>query len=834
MKSRKRPLLLAFCIPVAVMLAVIVYRGIYPFGEKCFLRVDMYNQYMPFFTEFHRKMREGGSLLFSWRTGLGANFLALYAYYLASPVNWLLFFCPQKFIIEFMTVLIVIKTGLCGLTFAWYLRRRFHTEEYAITLFSLFYALSGFMAAYNWNIMWLDCIFLAPLVIGGLEDLVYREMPVLYCVSLGLCVLTNYYISIPVCIFLVLYYFVLIVSLSPGKMVRSLKNFALYSLLGGGLAGIVLLPGTMALFSTRFAQVNFPDRITCYFNLPEMLSRHSINVATEIRSGHWPNLYCGVAVFFFLFLYLFCRGIPRKEKLPRLLLLAFFYLSFAVNVLDFFWHGLNFPDNLPARQSFLYIFLVLTLCFEAYRHLTDFSFGELVFYAGAALLLLGLCCRFGETYGLEADSFYFSLGYLSVYVMLVIWQRTGSLGKNATVALMLCMAVMEAAMNTAETSVPVTNRSAYHSYCERNGGLKEYLEKEEEREYYRAELYDRMTKNDGMLSGFPTATFFSSTVNGAMSHYYRRLGMSSSKVFYCYEGATPLTSALLSVDYIFSDSLELTDDFHRLLKKKDDLYIYRNQYTLPMGYVVPSDLRDRWNLEEGDPIEVQNALAEALGLPPLFLPLPVEERDGRQYVGTEKGGYVYAYPKACSTRDITAQIDGYEKVYEKVYYPHILDIGWCNRGAEICLMRSGDKRREKEELEITAWMLDEAVLEEIIECLGRYPMEIEECSDTRIRGTVEAGDGGYLATSLPNEKGWRVWVDGKPAEILPFGGAMIGVELPAGKHTVTFSYRAPGVCAGFFVSMVSIGILMLLTFLQRNDRSAVSEKERHTEETAAP
>lgn len=824
MKNRKRPLLLAFCIPVAVMLAVIVYRGIYPFGEKCFLRVDMYNQYMPFFMEFHRKIREGESLFFSWRGGLGANFLALYAYYLASPVNWLLYFCPQEFIIEFMTVLIVIKTGLCGLTFAWYLRHRFSTEDYAITVFSLFYALSGFMAAYNWNIMWLDCVFLAPLVIGGLEDLVYRKKTALYCISLGLCVLTNYYISIPICIFIVLYYFVLVASLSPMEFGKSLKRFIVYSLLGGGLAGIVLIPGTAALFSTRFAQTSFPDQIKCYFNLPEILSRHCVNVAAEIRSDHWPNLYCGVAVFFFLPLYLCCKGISWKEKVPRLLLLCFFYMSYAVNILDFFWHGLNFPDNLPARQSFLYIFLVLTLCFETYRHLCDFSFRELLLHTGAALLLLGFCCWFGETYGLEADSFNFSLGYLTVYAILLIWQRTGSLGKNVTVTLMLCMATMEVAMNTIETSVPVTSRSAYHDYYKKNSSLKEYLEKEEESGYYRVELYDRMTKNDGMLSDFPTATFFSSTTNGAMSRYYRQLGMSSSKVFYCYEGATPLTSAMLSVDYIFSDSLEITDDFHRLLKKKDDFYIYQNEYTLPVGYVVPSDVRDMWNLEEGNPIEVQNNLAEVLGLPPLFWPLSVEARDGRQYIETEVGGYVYAYPEACSTRDITAQIDGYEKVYEKVYYPHILDIGWCNQGAEICLMRSGDKRRDKEELEISAWMLDETVLEEAVERLGSSPMEIEEYSDIYIRGIVDGKEGGYLATSIPNEKGWRVWVDGNPAGILPFGGAMIGVELPAGKHTVIFSYRSPGIYEGMTVSIISVAILLLLSFRNRYERHSVSEK----------
>lgn len=225
MRRKRRPLLAAFCIPAAIMLAAVIEKEIYPFGDRCFLRVDMYHQYVPFFMELHRKLREGGSLLFSWRAGLGANFPALYAYYLASPVNWLLILCPEDFIIEFMTALILVKTGLCGVSFAWYLKRHFGADGYDITLFSVFYALSGFMAAYNWNIMWLDCIYITPVIILGLEMLIYENRPFLYCISLAFSILTNYYISIMICIFLVLYGTALLLSppppafekLSPGR-----------------------------------------------------------------------------------------------------------------------------------------------------------------------------------------------------------------------------------------------------------------------------------------------------------------------------------------------------------------------------------------------------------------------------------------------------------------------------------------------------------------------------------------------------------------------------------------------------------------------------------------
>ena len=131
-------LVIAFFVPVVIMIIIFIQRGIFPFGEESFLRTDMYHQYAPFFSEFQHKLRTGGSLLYSWDVGMGVNFAALYAYYLASPLNWLVILCPKAYIIEFMTGMIVVKIGLSGLSFAWYLRKHCHTETAAVGYFGIF------------------------------------------------------------------------------------------------------------------------------------------------------------------------------------------------------------------------------------------------------------------------------------------------------------------------------------------------------------------------------------------------------------------------------------------------------------------------------------------------------------------------------------------------------------------------------------------------------------------------------------------------------------------------------------------------------------------------
>ena len=84
--------LLAFVLPIIVMGIIYKSRGIYPFGEEMYLRSDMYHQYAPFHRELARKLAEGGSMTYSWNIGMGVNFSALAAYYLASPFNWILKF----------------------------------------------------------------------------------------------------------------------------------------------------------------------------------------------------------------------------------------------------------------------------------------------------------------------------------------------------------------------------------------------------------------------------------------------------------------------------------------------------------------------------------------------------------------------------------------------------------------------------------------------------------------------------------------------------------------------------------------------------------------------
>jgi hypothetical protein len=52
--------------------------------------------------------------------------------------------------------------------------------------------------------------------------------------------------------------------------------------------------------------------------------------------------------------------------------------------------------------------------------------------------------------------------------------------------------------------------------------------------------------------------------------------------------------------------------------------------------------------------------------------------------------------------------------------------------------------------------------------------------------------------------GWRAYVDGKPAPIYGVNGAMRGVVVPAGVHSLTMRYRPPIVYEGAVLSLLGI------------------------------
>lgn len=821
------PYVTALCIPVLVMLLVFFQREIFPFGGKSFLRTDLYHQYAPFHQMMRDALRSGKDLTYTWDVGLGTNMLSLYAYYLASPFNWLLFLWPANYVIEFITYGIVLKMGIASVTFTYYLKKHCNKDSWTPVLFGILYSLSGYFAAYSWNTMWLDCLFLFPLVILGLESLVKEKRFFLYTWSLALCILTNYYISIMICIFLVIYFFVQMAIQSDAWIVRdedgfslfgpTLYNFctrgltfAFFSLLAGGMACVLLMPVYKAFDLTASSNSTFPKTPTSYFSIFDMLSRHLIDVDIHIGLDHWPNIFCGVGTLVMLPLYVLNKSVKPKEKVLSFSLLLFFLLSFSLNILNYIWHGFHYPNSLPARQSFIYIFLILVMGYKGFLAIREVKRTALIgSFAGVAAFAI-LAEKLITDDFLEWDSCYLTIVFAGIYTILAWIYQKRKLAKDMLFLLVITVLAIEMTINTSETSVTTVTRSNYVSEDPHMDSLIDIASDLENGGFFRMEKVSTRTKNDGAWLDYHSGSIFSSSANAKVTAFYKKMGMEGSTNSYSMNGSTLFMDCLLGIKYVTSKSAETETELRKLCAQTEMVNLYANTYALPLGFLVDTSLKDNL-VSASSPIENQNRLAkEAAGVSNLFSQVPTTTVNSQEVrIVAQQEGYLYAYvTKGNKVTKVTVNSGSSEQIYSNLDRGYLIDLGYHTTGDMMTL-----STEDEGTLIVTAYLLDEEKLAEVYNTLNESPMVVDRYDSTHVYAHINASRDGLVFTSIPMEGGWKVFVDGKEVEPELFQETFLSIPVTQGSHTLEFRYEVEGLSSGLLLTAISLALFLLSTLI---------------------
>ena len=801
--------IIAFVIPLIIMTALYIAREIYPFGNNCYLRSDMYHQYAPFFSELWNKLRHGESLTYSWDIGMGTNFTALYAYYLASPSNWFIVLFPQKYMIEIMNVIIILKLCLSSLTFTYYISKHFNTRKCTIALFGMFYALSGFVAAYSWNIMWLDCLVLVPLIILGLERLVNENRCFLYCITLGLCIYTNYYIAIMVCISVVLYFIVLMAAYKgtrrPVIYVKKFLNFAIYSLLAGGLAACLLLPEFYAFTLSASNNIEFPKKLSLYFSILNMVTRHLINVPVHLGLDHYPNIYCSVAVLLLFPLYVMDKKVDLREKIGKSALVLIFLTAFNLNIPNFIWHGFHFPNSLPCRQSFIYVFFLLTMCYEALSHLksmTTKQLGGALWIAIGILLFIEQVFTVDETY--DFTIVYISGAFILVYALIMLIHLKHEFKVPVIIFIAFSLCIIECTINMDSTGIGTTSRSSYLLDYDAVKTVTQTVADDDSSFYRMDKKFGSRSNNDGAWHNYHSISTFSSTSNGAMEKFFGELGFEHSFNAYKYNGATLVTESLFSVKYAISNRILTESPLRSYYTGSDGEFIYKNNYTLPIGFMTYNDPYG-WEADSANDagIENQNSLIKNLtGISNVFTLTYENATDTSFEVKPVKAGHLYMIVRNTSCDTVTATINSSEYTYKDLKKGRtIIDLGYATPDDIIVI--SGDTS-----MNASVYTLESSRFIEAFNILNNNSLNVSEFTNNKITGTVNASKDATLICSIPYDKGWSVYIDGKKTETNNIYGALISVNVPAGEHTVTLKYIPVNFILGCIITSLCIIILI--------------------------
>ncbi len=832
--SKLGPYLVAFFVPVIVMLIVSIERGIYPFGNKCFLRTDLYHQYAPFFKELRTKLTSGGSLFYSWNIGGGTNFWALSAYYLASPTNIFVALCPEGFVIEYVTLTIYTKLALCSVTMTYYLNHKHGKHEiegYAGAFFGIFYSLSGYMAAYNWNVMWLDCLFLFPIVILGVERLALENKGLLYGVSLGLCIFTNYYIAVMICGGVILYclFLVAVDRRFYPKFWQKFLKFVVYTVLALMLSAVFLIPYVYYFGMTASAGGTFKWEWNTYFSVFKMIARHLINVEVHTGLEHWPNIYSGMAVFLLIPLYYLNRKVTLREKIGYTVLLVFFYFSFSTRAMDYIWHVFHIPNSLPCRQSFIYIFLLLAMAYRGLMGLKERSYRDITFAMITSLLFVFAVQELNPDENVYKPYVIFiSAIFIVLYTILLYVKRRGRIYRDIVIVLFIALAAVDVCVDTSVTSVPTVTRSDYTSFDEGVGeAMKIIREQEGDDSFYRVEKTNIRTKNDGAWLNYPSISTFSSCANAHLTDFYKLLGMESSTNAYGSVGQTYFSNMLLGVRYsIAQKELHENEDLYSLVyTNNSNVWVYRNKYALPLGVVFEEDHMNHWLADTYAPIySINDLVYEVSGVQNLYEDALVSYTPGTEIrtVVTESG-YYYAFSPKSGPKEIQVKHDSFSKKYSNLNRGYLMEVGYCEAGTEITFENKEDKSTKN--VAVTLYRLKEDKIEEVYEAFCKYPFTVDSFNDTEVSGHVTVPDGGgYLFTTIADEAGWEVYVDGQKVEKMKAQDAYIQIWIQGGTHTVTFKYHVPYFVIGLILTLLAVAIFVLIYVLNRRKEKKTRKK----------
>ena len=842
----------AFVLPFLIMIATYAAMEVWPFGDHAAAIIDSYHQYVPFISEFHNKLRSADSLFYSWHGGLGFNFWAVMAYYLASPLNLLIVLFPYGTELEMFEFLIMLKIALSALTAAYYLKCRSGKWTIAAVLFAQFYALGGFTAAYAWCHMWLDCIALFPLVVLGAERLIDEGDGRLYIIALGLTVFSNYYIAIMVLLFLVLYFFAYWFQKRRRGFKRFLRrgvHYAVASVVSVAIAAVFLLPTWYVMQNS--SQGSPPSSWKLYRSFLDVFKQHFMMLEpTELEGA--PNVYCGVLIALLVIFFLLAREIPRRERITRLALSSFLLVSLNVNYFDYVWHGLHFPNNLPGRFSFLYIFLMVAMAYDAFRLLGLAGMRRHAVAGIGAAVLFAACLLFGK----EEIPLYTSLTtglMMAGYLLFLLLQRMGVSLKRGRLQvqplhLLLLLMTAEIIANSI-FSFSMDGRITRSLYLEDDADMRLYREEySSEQKPYRMEIGQTKGRDDVTRYHLNSLSYFSSTCDDRLEDLVDALGFYKAGNKFTYEGATPLTDALLGIRYVASQ-----DELSAYNLQKVDVIgeenIYENRRELPIGFLVQEDILNL-GVISGDPFLIQNDVA-SLGAgttSPIFTYLETPEpeissgeftssEDCRWWYSGADGGEITFHLKFWETQDIYAYFEAshctkleVEAYGNTVSYSdekgHIVHIGICGGGTEVTLTMPLDEEFSSGNVRLRLAAFEEDAFEDCYDAFSESRYNVSSYDSTHINGTLNAAKDGILMLSVPYDKGWKIMVDGACAEQFPVGDALTGVRVTAGEHEITMRYMPPGFLQG--LALTAAGILFWLLYCRY-----IQKKRKEREEYVA-
>ena len=636
--------------------------------------------------------------------------------------------------------------------------------------------------------------------------------------------------------------------------------FAFSSFLAFCISAFSLLPVAMCLSSSSATSSSMPETFKTYFNMFDFIANHLPSVEPTIRSSGenvLPNVYCGLITLLLIPAYFMSDKIKGKQKILSVALLGVFYTLFNVNVCNYFMHGLHFPNDLPYRYSFAYSFILLIFAYKALLNIREFS---RKYFIATGIGLFAFVVLIDKLSSKNVDSYtiVLSIIFAVAYIASAGLITSDKFTVKTIEKMLRFVIVVELCSATSVDFVMQQSKKAYTSDYNTYQVLKERTEKDDDELFYRTELSKLRARMDPSWYGYNGVSVFSSMAYEKTSALMKALGLFGNKInSYTYYPQTPVFNSFFSVKYLYDNNNMIgeNNELYTPVDTEDGISSYLYKYYLPLAFSVDSDIKEWAPENNSDPFKVQADLLErSAGVADVFDEVKATDvtfdnieavslssvntgvtfstskvtksKEGTVTVSIdveEKGHYyVYAGSTKLSSINFTAGDDFKYTYVSSSIQPFVLDVGTLNEGDAVRIEYKVSDSNDTANLTFCAAKLNEENFEKAYNKIKSYgTLELTEFNETVLSGKINvANDNAFIFTSIPFDKSWNVYVDGRllkinseidpDGEIFAVGSGLIGFDIEKGEHEITFKYVPNGLDKGLVLSAVGIAAAALL------------------------
>lgn len=878
MKNKKNIYILSFVIPILIMTISFYFNGFFPFGSKSVMAIDFNQQFIDLYLYFRNKIFTGdfGNLFYSFSKSLGGNMIGVWSYYLNSPLNLLYALSPMSFINYTTVLIILIRYGLMGLTFTHFIVKRhkgLSYNKFLLLALSTAYALNGYNVSYQVVPIFYDAFWLLPLVLIGLEELLDGQSPLKYVITLAITVFIQYYMGFMICVFVVLYSFLYLISKNNGptwrytfkEIIFKITKLGAFSFLSMGLISFILIPNISNLLNSKASTNTLKFAFKLQINPLHIFSKLFLGAFDNkswAAGPNLPNIFTGALVIIGVLIYFNSKKISKKSKITSFLILLIFLISIINEFTSKLWHLGQNPAGFFYRFSWILAFFLVYLAYLGLR-----EFESLNFIHTTILSLLVVSTAYMV---FKQEHSFLTLKQIVIgtcIFLVVVFSLWLIKGKHLWTVVAL-ITLFEIGLNSyySQNRLVYNNAYKFENAVDVIGEAVDKIHEIDPRDdFYRISKSFYRSKDDPMALDYNGLTHFSSNLEESTRDFFDILGNNSVDATTYYYG-TPLTDALFAVKYyITNGDYKTTDkavidktyffpeDVNRTdLTKEENLIlnterfnVYKINDILPIAFGVREEVATS-KFKKNEPVYNQEIIAQSIhpkeelyfkknNIKSIVLNGVEEEKPGsRRFKLKGKNEGSVSYNFVLDTEDIyyvviPRSLSNYKgeikflindkplKYRPKFTVNQLFQVADNQKGQE---QKFTITFRNQDVINLSEFQivsLNKNKINELIKERQKQGMTVNKWGSNYVDGEVNISDGSKLMlTSIMYDEGWSVKVDGKDVEPIKVWDSLMAFPINNGKHTISLRYISPGFYKGALISLVSFIILFILYYIERN------------------